>query len=74
MSAQPKKVRRPADKRIAGIKAKSKTTGGGKPSTKLLVAMTGKASAAKAAEGDAPVFAYIAGATVTMLESRCSTN
>jgi hypothetical protein len=27
---------------------------------KLLVAMTGKASAAKAKEGDAPVFAYIA--------------
>ncbi len=30
------------------------------PGTKLLVAMTGKASAAKAAEGDQPVFAYIA--------------
>ena len=28
--------------------------------TKLLVAMTGKASAAKSAEGDEPVFAYIA--------------
>ena len=28
--------------------------------TKLLVAMTGKASPAKAAEGDRPVFAYIA--------------
>ena len=28
--------------------------------TKLLVAMTGKASAAKAAEGDEPVFAYLA--------------
>lgn len=28
-------------------------------STELLVAMTGKASPAKAAEGDAPVFAYI---------------
>ena len=28
--------------------------------TKLLVAMTGKASSAKAAEGDEPVFAYIA--------------
>jgi hypothetical protein len=28
--------------------------------TKLLAAMTGKASAAKAAEGDEPVFAYIA--------------
>ena len=32
-----------------------------KSDAKLLVAMTGKASAAKAAEGDAPVFAYIAG-------------
>ena len=30
------------------------------PATKLLVAMTGKASPAKAQEGDAPVFAYIA--------------
>ncbi len=30
------------------------------PEAKLLVAMTGKASAAKAAEGDAPVHAYIA--------------
>src|SRR5580658_9085872 len=32
----------------------------GQTGTKLLVAMTGKASAAKAAEGDGPVFAYIA--------------
>src|SRR5215469_14656653 len=32
----------------------------GKNVTKLLVAMTGKASAAKAAEGDKPVFDYIA--------------
>jgi hypothetical protein len=32
----------------------------GKLVPKLLVAMTGRASAAKAAEGDAPVFAYIA--------------
>lgn len=31
-----------------------------KTTAKLRVAMTGKASAAKAAEGDAPVFAYIA--------------
>src|SRR5215469_16078451 len=31
-----------------------------KNGSKLLVAMTGKASAAKAAEGDEPVFAYIA--------------
>jgi hypothetical protein len=32
----------------------------GQTGTKLLVAMTGKASPAKAAEGDKPVFAYIA--------------
>jgi hypothetical protein len=32
----------------------------GKTTTKLLVAMTGKASPAKAATGDEPVFAYIA--------------
>lgn len=32
----------------------------GEGTTQLLVAMTGKASAAKAAEGDEPVFAYIA--------------
>ena len=32
----------------------------GQTVTKLLVAMTGKASAAKTAEGDKPVFAYIA--------------
>lgn len=32
-----------------------------KSDTELLVAMTGKASPAKAAEGDRPVFAYIAG-------------
>ena len=31
-----------------------------KTATKLLVALTGKASPAKAAEGDEPVFAYIA--------------
>ena len=36
-----------------------KTTQGKTPA-KLLVAMTGKASAAKAAKGDEPVFAYIA--------------
>ncbi len=41
-------------------RAKKVDGGGGKPTTKLLVAMTGKASAAKAADGDAPVFAYIA--------------
>jgi hypothetical protein len=37
-----------------------KTKAKGKTAAKLLVAMTGKASAAKAAEGDEPVFAYIA--------------
>jgi hypothetical protein len=35
-------------------------TDNAKNATKLLVAMTGKASPAKAAEGDEPVFAYIA--------------
>ena len=44
--------------------AKAKATAGGKSTskstTKLLVAMTGKASDAKTADGDAPVFAYIA--------------
>ena len=32
----------------------------GEPPVKLLVAMTGKASAAKTASGDEPVFAHIA--------------
>ncbi len=44
--------------------AKAKATAGGKSTgkstTKLLVAMTGKASDAKTADGDEPVFAYIA--------------
>ena len=35
-------------------------TASAEPPADLLVAMTGRASAAKAAEGDAPVFAYIA--------------
>jgi hypothetical protein len=35
-------------------------TDNAKTATKLLVALTGKASPAKAAEGDEPVFAYIA--------------
>jgi hypothetical protein len=38
----------------------AKKTAPGKTPVKLLVAMTGKASPAKAAEGDEPVFAYIA--------------
>lgn len=48
----------------AQSKSKSKPTrqaaARGKATTQLLVAMTGKASQAKAADGDAPVFAYIA--------------
>jgi len=39
---------------------KGKKTVQGTTARKLLVAMTGKASAAKTAEGDKPVFAYIA--------------
>src|SRR3954453_22383374 len=45
-------------KHTAGTKAKN--TSRSKTPAKLLVAMTGKASAAKTAEGDEPVFAYIA--------------
>jgi hypothetical protein len=45
-------------KRVADRKGKE--TAQGETATNLLVAMTGKASAAKTAEGDEPVFAYIA--------------
>ena len=45
-------------KRVAGRQGKKAAQT--KTPTKLLVAMTGKASAAKAATGDQPVFAYIA--------------
>ena len=45
-------------KRVAS--SKGKQTAQGKAPAKLPVAVTGKASAAKAAEGDEPVFAYIA--------------
>ena len=45
-------------KRVAASKGKKVTQA--KTPAKLLVAMTGKASAAKAAAGDGPVFAYIA--------------
>ncbi len=48
------------EKRGAKPKAKGKTTARGKTPTKLLVAMTGKASDAKTADGDEPVFDYIA--------------
>src|SRR3954471_347806 len=44
--------------RVAGRVGKKSAPG--KTPAKLLVAMTGKASAAKTASGDAPVFAYIA--------------
>src|ERR1700733_10921536 len=40
--------------------SKGKKTAQGRTPAKLPVAMTGRASAAKAAEGDEPVFAYIA--------------
>jgi hypothetical protein len=49
----PKTTKRVADRKSKKIAQRT-------PPTKLLVAMTGKASAAKAAEGDGPVFAYIA--------------
>ncbi|HKT47435.1 MAG TPA: hypothetical protein VJP87_07920, partial [Candidatus Acidoferrales bacterium] len=49
---------RQSTKRVAGRQAK-KTAKGNSPA-KLLVAMTGKASAAKTAKGAGPVFAYIA--------------
>src|SRR3974390_1657072 len=45
-------------KRVAD--SRGKKTAQGKTNASLLVAMTGRASAAKAAEGDEPVFAYIA--------------
>src|SRR5579859_1653973 len=45
-------------KRVAD--SRGKKTAQGKTARKLRVAMTGKASDAKAAEGDEPVFAYIA--------------
>jgi hypothetical protein len=48
-----KTPKRAADRR-------GKKTAQRKAPAKLLVAMTGRASAAKAAEGDTPVFAYIA--------------
>lgn len=48
----------PPKKRLAG--GGGKKSAPGEPPVKLLAAMTGKASAAKAATGDKPVFAYIA--------------
>ena len=56
MSARPKKV----STGVGKSKAKGEATAQGKRPTKLLVAMTGKASDAKTADGDGPVFAYIA--------------
>ena len=46
-------------KKRAGSRERKKNVRG-KTTTKLLVAMTGKASPAKPATGDEPVFAYIA--------------
>jgi hypothetical protein len=48
----------PPKKRVAGRERKKSAQG--KHPAKLLVAMTGKASAAKTAKGAEPVFAYIA--------------
>ena len=45
-------------RRVAG--RQDKKTAPGTAPVKLLVAMTGKASVAKTAEGDKPVFGYIA--------------
>ena len=58
-----KKQENTADQKTKGKKtaqASSSRSSGGKTTTKLKEAMTGKASPAKAAEGDKPVFAYIA--------------
>lgn len=61
MNIRPKQARPGSDEeRIPGHGAKGRKTAPGKTTTKLLAAMTGKASAAKAAEGDKPVFDYIA--------------
>ena len=48
------------NKRAAKAGAKGQKTTRRQPKAKLLVAMTGQASPAKAADGDAPVFAYLA--------------
>jgi hypothetical protein len=61
MNARPKKAPpHRGGSRITDPKARGTKTDRRKTTTKLLVAMTGKTSAAKAAEGDEPVFAYIA--------------
>jgi hypothetical protein len=61
MNVRSKKVSpRCGGNRITDPKAKGTKRAKGKTTTKLLVDMTGKASAAKAAVGDEPVFAYIA--------------
>lgn len=52
---KPAAAKKPAVKKAAASKPKAAAA-----PAKLLTSMTGKASAAKAAEGDAPVFAYIA--------------
>ena len=53
-----KSSRTPA--KTANAKTANAKSANAKTATKLLVAMAGKASPAKAAEGDGPVFAYIA--------------
>ncbi|MEO8588166.1 MAG: DUF1801 domain-containing protein [Flavobacteriales bacterium] len=50
----------PKKLKVAEPKAKARKTAPAKTTTKLKPAMKGKASPAKAADGDAPVFAYIA--------------
>lgn len=57
MSTRPKKVSSGGGGKN---RAKSNASVPGGTTTKLLVAMTGKASDAKTADGDGPVFAYIA--------------
>ncbi|HYQ16247.1 MAG TPA: DUF1801 domain-containing protein [Polyangiaceae bacterium] len=54
-----KKKTNPTPVKVAA-KKKPRAAEPGAPRTKLLVAMTGKASSAKAAVGDQPVFDYIA--------------
>src|ERR1700733_12886699 len=60
MNTRPKTAHRSPDGKRIADQANGKKTAQRKTTTKLPVAMTGKASAAKAAEGDEPVFAYIA--------------
>ncbi len=56
-----RKQRKPSGLKKPTAISKAKKADPANTTTKLKAAMTGKASPAKAAEGDAPVFAYIAG-------------